>query len=134
MVPSAQYGSDAIAGVMNFRLKDNHEGGSIEFKPGIYHYGDGRQFAVAGNIGLGNPDAWSSLSFEYGGADPTVRSIQRNDAIALINAGNFSVKDPAQIWGQPIIENDVKTLRQLWCYAHGYHRFLWTRQLRPKTG
>ncbi len=105
---SAQYGSDAIAGVMNFRLKDNYEGGSFEFKPGIYQYGDGRQFAVAGNIGLGDPDAWSSLSFEYGGADPTIRSVQRNDAIALINAGNFSVKDPAQIWGQPIIENDVK--------------------------
>ena len=105
---SAQYGSDAIAGVMNFRLKDNYEGGSFEFKPGIYQYGDGRQFALAGNIGLGNPDAWSSLSFEYGGADPTVRSIQRTDAINLISAGNFSVKDPAQIWGQPIIENDIK--------------------------
>ncbi len=105
---SAQYGSDAIAGVMNFQLKNNHEGGSFEFKPGIYQYGDGRQFAVAGNIGLGNPDAWSSLSFEYGGADPTVRSVQRNDAIAMINAGNFSVKDPAQIWGQPIVENDIK--------------------------
>ena len=105
---SAQYGSDAIAGVMNFRLKDNYEGGSFEFKPGIYQYGDGRQFALAGNIGLGNPDAWTSLSFEYGGADPTIRSIQRNDAINLINAGNFSVKDPAQIWGQPIIENDIK--------------------------
>ena len=105
---SAQYGSDAIAGVMNFRLKDNYEGGSFEFKPGIYHFGDGRQFALAGNIGLGNPDAWTSLSVEYGGADPTIRSVQRNDAINLINAGNFSVKDPAQIWGQPIIENDVK--------------------------
>ena len=105
---SAQYGSDAIAGVMNFRLKDNYEGGSLEFKPGIYQFGDGRQFALAGNIGLGNPDAWSSLSFEYGGADPTIRSVQRDDAIKLINAGNFSVKDPAQIWGQPIIENDVK--------------------------
>ncbi len=105
---SAQYGSDAIAGVMNFQLKDNYEGGSFEFKPGIYQYGDGRQFALAGNIGLGSPDAWTNLSFEYGGADPTVRSVQRNDAINLINAGNFSVKDPAQIWGQPIIEGDTK--------------------------
>ncbi len=105
---SAQYGSDAIAGVMNFRLKDNYEGGSFEFKPGIYQYGDGRQFALAGNIGLGNPDAWTSLSFEYGGADPTIRSVQRTDALNLVKAGNFRVKDPAQIWGQPIIENDVK--------------------------
>ncbi len=105
---SAQYGSDAIAGVINFQLKDNYQGGSFEFKPGIYQYGDGRQFAVAGNIGLGNPDAWSSLSFEYGGADPTIRSVQRTDALNMINAGNFSVKDPAQIWGQPIVENDFK--------------------------
>ena len=105
---SAQYGSDAIAGVMNFQLKDNHEGGSFEFKPGIYQYGDGRQFALAGNIGLGTLDAWTSLSFEYGGADPTIRSVQRTDAMNLINAGNFSVKDPAQIWGQPIIEGDTK--------------------------
>ena len=105
---SAQYGSDAIAGVINFQLKDNHEGGSFEFKPGIYQYGDGRQFAVAGNIGLGNPDAWSNLSFEYGGADPTIRSVQRTDALNMINAGNFSVKDPAQIWGQPIVKNDFK--------------------------
>ena len=105
---SAQYGSDAIAGVMNFQLKDNYQGGSFEFKPGIYQYGDGRQFAVAGNIGLGNPDAWSSLSFEYGGADPTIRSVQRTDALNMINAGNFSVKDPAQIWGQPIVKNDFK--------------------------
>ena len=105
---SAQYGSDAIAGVMNFQLKDDYEGGSFEFKPGIYQYGDGRQFAVAGNIGLGTPENWANLSVEYGGADPTIRSVQRTDAINMINAGNFSVKDPAQIWGQPIVENDLK--------------------------
>ncbi|MCY4402872.1 MAG: TonB-dependent receptor [Candidatus Poribacteria bacterium] len=105
---SAQYGSDAIAGVMNFQLKDDYQGGSFEFKPGIYQYGDGRQFAVAGNIGLGTPETWVNLSIEYGGADPTIRSVQRTDAINLINAGNFSVKDPAQIWGQPIVEGDTK--------------------------
>lgn len=105
---SAQYGSDAIAGVMNFQLKDAYQGGSIEFKPGIYQAGDGRRFAVAGNIGLGSPDAWTNLSVEYGGSDPTDRSIQRDDAIGLIEAGNIDVADPAQIWGQPIVENDFK--------------------------
>lgn len=105
---SAQYGSDAIAGVLNFQLKDNYQGGSFEFKPGIYQYGDGRQFAVAGNIGLGNPETWANLSVEYGGADPTVRSVQRFDAQALIDAGNLNVKNPAQIWGQPIVDNDFK--------------------------
>ena len=105
---SAQYGSDAIAGVMNFQLKDDYEGGSFEFKPGIYQYGDGRQFSVAGNIGLGTVETWANLSLEYGGADPTVRSVQRDDALALMNAGNSNVKDPAQIWGQPIVEGDLK--------------------------
>ncbi len=105
---SAQYGSDAIAGVMNFQLKDSHEGGSIEFKPGIYQYGDGRQYAVAGNIGLGSEATWANLSLEYGGSDPTVRSVQRDDAILLENAGNTNVRNPAQIWGQPIVEGDMK--------------------------
>ena len=67
---SAQYGSDAIAGVMNFQLKDSHEGGSFEFKPSIYSYGDGRQYAVAGNIGLGSKETWTNLSLEYGGSEP----------------------------------------------------------------
>ena len=96
---SAQYGSDAIAGVMNFQLKDSNQGGSLEFKPGIYQYGDGRQFAVAGNIGLGSPETWANLSLEYGAADPTIRSVQRRDATALLAAGNMDVRDPAQIWG-----------------------------------
>ena len=105
---SAQYGSDAIAGVLNFQLKDAYQGGSLEFKPGIYQYGDGRQFAVAGNIGLGSPKRWANLSAEYGSADPTIRSVQRFDAQALTDAGNLSVKNPAQIWGQPIVQNDFK--------------------------
>ncbi len=105
---SAQYGSDAIAGVMNFQLKDSHEGGSIEFKPGIYQYGDGRQYAVAGNIGLGSKETWTNLSLEYGGSDPTIRSVQRDDALLLEGAGNTSVRNPAQIWGQPIVEGDMK--------------------------
>src|SRR5690606_37702624 len=33
---SAQYGSDAIAGVINFMLKENSEGLSVEAKSGIY--------------------------------------------------------------------------------------------------
>ena len=105
---AAQYGSDAIAGVMNFALKDSHEGGSFEFKPGIYQYGDGRQYAVAGNIGLGSEETWANLSLEYGGSDPTIRSLQRDDAILLEKAGNINVRNPAQIWGQPIVEDDLK--------------------------
>ena len=38
----------------------------------------------------------------------TERSVQRDDAAALISAGNTDVADPAQPWGHPIIRNNVK--------------------------
>ena len=106
---SAQYGSDAIAGVMNFILKDASEGGSIEAKYGEFTEGDGTAFSVAGNIGLplGN-DGFANLSFEYGNTDPTDRSVQRNDAADLIAAGNTHVLNPAQVWGSPEIEDEIK--------------------------
>ena len=105
---SAQYGSDAIAGVVNLQLKDNYEGGSFEIKPGIFQAGDGLMYAFAGNIGLGREDLWTNLSLEYGGMNETDRSVQRDDAAALISVGNTDVADPAQPWGHPIIRNDIK--------------------------
>ena len=105
---SAQYGSDAIAGVMNLQLKDSYKGGAFEIKPGIFQAGDGLSYALAGNIGLGREDLWTNLSVEYGGMNETDRSIQRDDAAALMSAGNTDVADPAQPWGHPIIRNDIK--------------------------
>ena len=105
---SAQYGSDAIAGVINLQLKDSYEGGSFAIKPSIFQVGDGLAYAVAGNIGLGREDLWTNLSVEYGGMNETDRSVQRDDAAALISAGNADVADPAQPWGHPIIRNDIK--------------------------
>ena len=105
---SAQYGSDAIAGVMNLQLKDSYEGGTFEIKPGIFQAGDGLTYFFAGNIGLGQEDLWTNLSVEYGGMNETDRSVQRDDATALIGAGNTDVADPAQPWGHPIIRNDIK--------------------------
>ncbi len=106
---SAQYGSDAIAGVMNFMLKDASDGGSIEVRSGGYSAGDGDAFSVAGNIGLPlGENGFLNLSAELGESDPTDRSVQRDDAAALVAAGNTAVRDPAQIWGSPHIEDDVK--------------------------
>ena len=106
---SAQYGSDAIAGVINFLLKDAREGGSVEFNTGTYHAGDGDSYTFAGNVGLPlGETGFANLSLEYGNSDPTNRSVQRADAAALIAAGNTHVADPAQIWGNPTIEDDVK--------------------------
>ena len=49
---SAQYGSDAIAGVVNIILKDSAEGGSITARGGITHEGDGKMGGLSLNQGL----------------------------------------------------------------------------------
>ena len=42
---AAQYGSDAIAGVLNLLLKDERAGGSVELRGGTHAAGDGRRRA-----------------------------------------------------------------------------------------
>ena len=49
---SAQYGSDAIAGVINVVLKGSGEGGSISARYGQYSAGDGAQYQLSGDAGL----------------------------------------------------------------------------------
>ncbi len=105
---AAQYGSDAIAGVMNFVLKDDADGGSLSVKQGEYYAGDGATTVIDGNIGLPfTDDGFVNLSFQYKNADATSRSVQRPDAQGLIDAGNTAVADPAQIWGNPEIKDDI---------------------------
>ena len=102
---AAQYGSDAIAGVMNFVLKDDAEGGSLSVKRGEYYEGDGATTTVEGNLGLPfTDDGYANLSFQLKNADATSRSVQRPDAANLIAQGNTAVGDPAQIWGNPEIK------------------------------
>lgn len=48
---SAQYGSDAIAGVMNIILKDDAEAGSVTFRTGITSEGDGGSYGISLNNG-----------------------------------------------------------------------------------
>ncbi len=49
---SAQYGSDAIAGVINIVLKGSGEGGSIALRGGQYRLGDGQQVQLSGDAGF----------------------------------------------------------------------------------
>ena len=131
---AAQYGSDAIAGVMNFQLKSAPSGGSLTFRTGTYRDanpgststcgegiigdikhscngigGHGQGFTVAGNVGLPlGSNGFVNLSMEYGNANPTSRSIQRDGAQAIIAAGNTNLRNPAQVWGAPKLEDDLK--------------------------
>ncbi|MBY0564190.1 MAG: TonB-dependent receptor [Hyphomonadaceae bacterium] len=106
---SSQYGSDAIAGVMNFILRDDAEGAQLEAKWGQSYEGDGAQYSISGNLGLPLNIAqggFVNISAEYGETDATSRSVQRDDAADLIAAGNTAVANPAQIWGQPNVNSD----------------------------
>ena len=131
---AAQYGSDAIAGVMNFQLKDAPSGGSLEFRTGAFRDanpgdtstcgtgilgdiqhscngigGRGQAFTVAGNTGLPlGASGFANLSFEYGESTPTSRSVQRTGAQNIIATGNTNLRNPAQVWGSPRREDDLK--------------------------
>lgn len=117
---SSQYGSDAIAGVINFTLRDAPEGGQLEGKYGSTYEGDGDNYSIAGNLGLPLGDkGFVNISAEYGDTDGTIRSAPRNDVTALIAAGNTAAADfrtinsytdeSSQYWGQPDVEGDLKT-------------------------
>jgi iron complex outermembrane recepter protein len=74
---AAQYGSDAIAGVINFNLKNSAEGGSIVVQGGQYYENDGEGYLVAGNIGLPLTDqGFLNLSGQIDNSHRTIRSAQ----------------------------------------------------------
>ena len=126
---AAQYGSDAIAGVMNFELKNARSGGSLEIRSGrrydendgdpstcgplgrscngIGGYGVG--YTVAGNVGLPlASEGFLNLSFEYGGANPTNRAVQDNGSQAVSDDGNSHVRSTSRVWGVPLVEDELK--------------------------
>ncbi len=104
---AAQYGSDAIAGVINFVLKDASDGGTIEIKRGEYYAGDGTSTEIAANIGMPlTNDGFVNVSAQYKNVDPTSRSVQRADAQDMIDQGNTHIAPIAQVWGSPKFKDD----------------------------
>jgi len=72
---SAQYGSDAIAGVINIVLKKGAQGGSVEITGGQYSAGDGRQWQGSANAGIALGDkGWLRFTLQDGHQDYTNRS------------------------------------------------------------
>lgn len=109
---SSQYGSDAIAGVMNFILKDANEGGQLKVQYGEHFEGEQSLHAGA-NIGLPIGDnGFVNATLEYVDNDALSRGIQRPDAQALIDGGvpgvgidaPFGDAPLVQTWGRPQTE------------------------------
>ena len=118
----AQYGSDAIAGVIDFQLKDSPSGGSLTAQYGQYYLGDGEDVLVTGNLGLPIGDkGFVNGTFEYTSQNQVNRGRQYcNVGIPNQSAGfcvaNYAATNPAygalihdyvQKWGQP----DAEALR-----------------------
>lgn len=106
---SAQYGSDAIAGVLNFITRTDRDGFVAEIETGQFYAGDGHAKQLAAMAGFPLAEVgFLNLSLEYGSHDLTSRSIQRPDAAALEAVGAPGIPNPAQLWGQPNVDDDLK--------------------------
>lgn len=111
---AAQYGSDAIAGVINFGLKRLREGGTVEAFAGQHYEGDGLTRQVSAQLGAGiGEEGFATFTAEWRDAEPTSRSVQRDDAAAVAAAGYPGVANPAQVWGSPEVHEDGKFVANL---------------------
>lgn len=109
---AAQYGSDAIAGVMNFRLKEDDEGGEFLVQYGEFFEGE-QSVKLAANEGVQlGESGFLNVTGEYWSNDGLSRGNQRPDAAALIADGNSGIGGDAvfgdaplvQTWGRPETE------------------------------
>jgi iron complex outermembrane receptor protein len=109
---SSQYGSDAIAGVINFVTKDASEGGLVTAQVGEFKDGE-QSIRVAANAGFPiGETGFVNASIDFVDNDALSRGIQRPDAQALIDGGNSAVGQDApfgdaplaQTWGRPETE------------------------------
>jgi len=72
---SAQYGSDAIAGVMNVILKDKYQYSSLILRGGVTHKGDGETYGVAYNGGSNfASNGFINYTIDFSQANSAVRS------------------------------------------------------------
>lgn len=72
---AAQYGSDAIAGVINIILKKGPEGGAVEVGYGQYQEHDGQQKSLSASAGFALGErGWLRVALDAGLRDPTNRA------------------------------------------------------------
>ena len=83
---SAQYGSDAMAGVINFNLKDAPDDGSIQATYGQFYEGE-KSWRVGANLGFSflENNGFANFSFDTNEADGHSRGEQDKRAFPLIS-------------------------------------------------
>lgn len=98
---SAQYGSDAIAGVINIITRDDAAPEAFA-QYSQYYEGDGIQKRLGAGGGLRGADGGFRLNLDYSDAASTSRARQRLDALQYLEEHpDAEIADPVQKWGQP---------------------------------
>jgi len=115
---TAQYGSDAIGGVLNYGLRDD-AGLEIQGRYGQTYEGDGKSYQIAANAGVKVGDrGFINLSAEFFDDGQTSRGATRPVALVFqsLNAANPALVSqlpnfpgPVQIWGSSPV-NGYKTM------------------------
>lgn len=103
---SAQYGSDAIAGVINIILKDDPTL-TLQNQYSQYSQGDGEEYQLGLSGGWrDNSEEFATFSLFYSSNQQTSRSNQPQDAVAFSNAHpELTLPNPVQNWGQPKLQS-----------------------------
>ncbi len=123
---SAQYGSDAIAGVINIILKKGAKGGDVEITGGQYSAGDGRQWQGSANFGipLSDDKGWIRFTVQSGNEDYTNRAGPDTRPGFPQLGVNYREGDPA-VKDQNLLINtqyDITPDVQFYAFGHFGHR------------
>ncbi len=120
---SAQYGSDAIAGVINVILKQGAQGGDVELSGGQYSAGDGRQWQGSANFGipLNNDKGWLRFTVQNGHQDLTNRAGPDNRPGFPGLGVNFRQGDPAVRDSNVLLNAQYDVTPDVQFYAFGHY-------------
>ena len=102
---ASQYGSDAIAGVINFVMKDAADGGAVQVQAGEHFDGESSlKFSANAGFGIGDT-GFVNASIEVTDNDALSRGLQRPNAQALIDAGVQDVGTDAPFGDAPLVQS-----------------------------
>lgn len=116
---AAQYGSDAIAGVINIILKNDDHGGGLSYQYGEYKRGDGEQNKITGWTGVSLPNDGSlTIAFDVGSqgyANNTNPDTRVFYPASTANAAQKEASSPYRNWrfGTPKVKDQFNLLLNL---------------------
>jgi outer membrane receptor protein involved in Fe transport len=111
---SALYGSDAVAGVVNFITKKNYEGAAVTLDYQDGAHGNNKEYVVQGLWGAVGDDSSVMAAISYTNRSPMFTSDRRlsrpqDDTSSLGNPGSFFILPPISAGPTPIVDPGCST-------------------------